>query len=75
MEKAYDIKELVAKLKGHGLDVAEDIAVIAVGEVVDWFKESAQLSENKYDDLILAVLPMIEAEALKQIDKIDGDVG
>ena len=72
MEKAYDVKALVEKLKGKGLEVAEDVAVIAVGEVIAWFKESALLSENKYDDLVLAILPMLEAEILKQIDKIDG---
>lgn len=75
MEKAYDTKVLVEKLKAKGLDLAEDAAVIALGEVLDWFKESATASENKYDDIILAVLPLIEQAALEQIDKIDGEAG
>lgn len=75
MEKAYDTKALVEKLKAKGMDVAEDAAILAVTEVMAWFKESALLSENKYDDLVLGVLPLIETEILKLVDKIDGKEG
>jgi len=75
MEKAYDTKALVEKLKGRGLDLAEDAAGIALEEVLAWFEESARMSENKYDDLVIAIIPMLKEEALKQIDKIDSKQG
>lgn len=75
MDKAYDVKDLVARLKDKGMDVAEDVAKVALVEVLEWFKESAQLSNNSYDDLLIAVMPMLKAEMLKQIDKIDGEEG
>jgi hypothetical protein len=74
MEKAYDVKALVEKLKARGLDVAEDIAGEVLEAVFEFFQESAVMSENKYDDLVLAILPMLKAEALKAIDKIDGKI-
>lgn len=75
MEKAYDVKALVEQLKGRGLDLAEDAALIVLDEVFVFFEKSAQMSENKYDDLVLAIMPMLKAEAMKQIDKIDGKEG
>ena len=75
MDKAYDVKALAEKLKARGLNVAEDVATEVLGAVFEFFEESAVLSENKYDDLLLAILPMLKSEALKAIDKIDGEVG
>lgn len=75
MEKAYDVKDLVARLKSKGLDIAEDVAEMAIKELLDWVVESATISKNSYDNLVIAIIPMLEAEMLKQIDKIDGKVG
>lgn len=75
MEVAYDPKVLVEQLKGKGLEVAEDVAVMALNEILDWVVESAKLSNNSYDDLFIAVIPLLRAEMLKQADKIDGKVG
>jgi len=75
MEKAYDVKVLVEKLKGRGLDLAEGGAVIALEEVMEWVSESAIVSTTPYDDLLSSIFPLIKVELLKQIDKIDGEVG
>jgi hypothetical protein len=75
MEKAYDLKALAEKMKSKGLDLAEEGAKIAVVSMLEWLEESAVKSENKYDDLSLAVLPLIKPAILKEIDKIDGQVG
>lgn len=75
MEKAFDMSVLAAKLKARGLDVAEEAAKIVVEEVLDWTSESVVLTENKFDDLAIAVIPMIKTYALAQVDKIDGEVG
>ena len=75
MEKAWDAKALLDGLKDKGLDVAEDLAGHAVVAVVEWAEESVKLSENKYDDLALTILPALKAEAMKLVDKIDGKEG
>lgn len=75
MEKAYDTKVLVEELKAKGLDVAEDAAAHVLDAVLNWFEASARLSKNKYDDLVIAIVPMLKEEVLKQIDKIDGKEG
>ena len=75
MEKAYDPKDLVAKLKERGLDVAEEAAKVVIESVFDWLDESADASPTPYDNLLKALYPTIKAEALKAVDKIDGEVG
>lgn len=75
MDKAYDVKALVAKAKDKGMDVAEDAAMHLVDIVFEWLEESADLSENVYDDLLKAVYPMAKAEVKKAVDKIDGQEG
>lgn len=75
MEKAYDVKALVEKLKGKGLDLAEDAAKIAAESVLEWIQESAISSETKFDDILAALIPVVKGPVLEQIDKIDGKVG
>lgn len=74
MEKAYDVKALAEKLKGRGLDVAEEAAKVIVEETFAWVEESAKLSATPYDDMGLIILPKLKELALKEIDKIDGIV-
>lgn len=75
MEKAYDKKALVAKLKERGLDLAEEAAKDLLESTMDWIAESAILSENKVDDIVAPLFPIIKPHLLEQIDKIDGEVG
>jgi hypothetical protein len=75
MEKAYDIKALAEKLKGKGLDVAEDMAGHVYVAVKEWAKESAALSANKFDDLAAPFYDQLDAIVLPQIDKIDNKQG
>ena len=73
--QAWDIKELVLKLKNNGLDIAEDVARVLVEETFNWVEESVKASENKLDDFVVVALPQLKEMALKAIDKIDGEVG
>ena len=75
MEKAYEFKALGEKLKGRGLDIAEESLEVVFEEVVSWFKESAALSTTPYDDMALLILPKLEELVKEQIDKIDGKEG
>jgi len=72
---AYELSSLMDRLKGKGLDLAEEAAGIVVKEVFAWVKESAAESENKYDDLLIAALSVAEPAIMEMIDKIDGEVG
>lgn len=75
MEKAYDIKVLLAKLKARGLDMAEEGAIIFIEESFDWLDESFTVSPTKYDDMLKPFIPIIKSKALSSADKIDGKVG
>jgi len=67
-----DLKSLVAKLKENGMDVAEDAAVVVVETVLDWVTAEVIASPNKVDDLLLVLMPVIRAQLLGLVDKIDG---
>ncbi len=72
-KKAYDLKELAKKCKAKGLDVAEEAAGELYDAVKDWFKESAALSKNPFDDMVVPFLDKVDAVVLPAIDKIDGE--
>lgn len=72
---AYEVKTLVEKLKAKGLDVAEEAAKVVVEETLQWVGEEAVKSENKLDDLLVAIIPVVKPHVLGAIDKIDGKVG
>lgn len=75
MTTAYDLKALGVMLKAKGLIQAEDLAGDAYLVFKTWLKESAVLSENKYDDLAVPFVDQLDAIVLPQIDKIDGAEG
>jgi hypothetical protein len=68
---AYDVKVLAEKLKVKGLDVAEDAAKVLVEETLNWVAEEAVKSENKIDDLLIAIIPVVKPYVLNAVDKID----
>jgi hypothetical protein len=72
VEKAFDLKALVARLQASGLPVAEDAAELLYKELSKWLSDSAQLHDNA---LVKAVLPpllaVVDPLVLSQIDKID----
>ena len=75
MEKAYDLKVLGEKIKGRGLDLAEDSVKIVVEEIFAFIEESAKISPTPYDDIALIVLPQIKSKVLSIVDQIDGHQG
>ena len=69
-------KAIIAEiLKKHGLDIAEDVAVLAVKSVFNALPEILLATENKFDDLLIPVLGVVKEPIMKLIDKIDGEVG
>lgn len=75
MEKAYDVKELAKKMQSKGLNVAEEAAEEAYEAVKEWFKESAALSQNPFDDMVVPFLSQVDAVVKPALDKIDGQQG
>jgi hypothetical protein len=70
----YDLKELVSRLQGRGLGVAEEAARAVLEEVFGWTEDSIRLSATPFDDVALVVLPKLKELALQAINKIDGKV-
>lgn len=70
-----DKKALVEILKAKGLDIAEEALGEAIEALFEVAEEVVKQTENKYDDLLLAILPQVKPLILKAIDKIDGQVG
>lgn len=79
MEKAYDLKDLAKKLESAGVPVlkeaGEETAKQVYSAVKEWLQESATLSTNKIDDVVMPFIGQLDAIVMPAIDKIDGAVG
>ncbi len=74
METKKNAKEvLIEELKKNGLDIAEDAAISAVKAVFKALPPFLIATDNKVDDLLISVLPVVEPFVLEQLDKIDGE--
>ena len=67
--------KIIKRMKAEGLDIAEEYLGKIVGAIFGGVRDYVVESPNKFDDIALAVLPPVEAMILKEIDKIDGEVG
>lgn len=72
---SFDIKLLVAELKKRGLPVAEHMAEELSVAVFAWLNNGIMNHPSPYIKILLPVIAGLEAEAKKQIDKIDGQPG
>jgi len=71
MEKAYDLKDLGERLKKIGLPVLEETAEQVYHVVQEWVVDSAALSENKLDDVIVPIaMPIIDKVVEPAMEKI-----
>lgn len=76
MEKPFDFKNLVERLKAHGLDVAEDLAEVLVSETMDWASESCAIHPNALVKAVgVPAVALVKPLALGMVDKIDGKEG
>ena len=73
MEKAYDVKALIAKCQEKGGPDAEKLAKANLLAFIEWLEESAAKSENKYDDIgIMAATATLKPLLMSALDQIDG---
>lgn len=77
MTKAYDLKDLAKKLESAGVPVlkeaGEETAKQVYSAVKEWLQESATLSTNKIDDVVMPFIGQLDAIVMPAIDKIDGE--
>jgi len=71
MEPSLEQK-LVAALKADGIEIAEDAIKLLIEKVMDYAAGKAAQSENKIDDFLIPLMPLIKKELMKLADKIDG---
>lgn len=74
MQKAYDFKEFLNRLKDEGVELGEETAKTVIKTLFPFLTESAQLSENKIDDFLAVAYPIAQAkllEAAEDINKAD----
>ena len=76
MEKAFEIKALVAQLEAKGLVVAEDLAKVLVGEVFEWTEKSLAIHESAMVKMLgLPLVQAVKPLVMEQVDRLDGQVG
>ena len=66
---------LLEELKKEGLDVAEDALIGVVKALFKAMPKFFVATDNKYDDMVIALLPLIEPEIIKMLDQVDGKEG
>lgn len=62
-------------LKEAGLEIAEGMSVLTVKACFKAIPKILQATENKYDDLLIPVISILEPKIIEVLDKIDGEVG
>jgi len=73
MEKAYDLKELGARLQAVGMPVLEETTEQVVEVFFQWLADSAAVSPTPYDDMAQLIMPQIKKLVLDQVEKIHKD--
>jgi len=63
------------ELKAAGLELAEEQVKVVVEVLCAKAEKIAAASENKVDDALVAVIPMLKPFLLSLVDKIDQEVG
>ena len=64
---------LVEELKKEGIELAEETAKMACKALFRAIPKVVVASENKYDDMLLAVLPVIEPMIMNLLEDINKD--
>ena len=71
--QAYDLKELTERMKGIGLELDEENLKAVLPVLMDWIVESAQASENQFDDVLAGLIPAVKPYIMEQVEKIHED--
>ena len=66
-------QELLKELKKAGLNIGEDAVKAVVESVFEALPKFFLATENKVDDLAVAILPIIKPHIIAALDSIDGE--
>ncbi len=66
-----DYKKLIELLKNEGLEITEEAAKKLVPIFMGFIKEAIVKSENKFDDALLLLMPLIEKQLLAYAEEIN----
>lgn len=72
--KAWELKNLIDRLKARGLSQAEAVLKVFAAESLDWASESLMLSEKPYLKFCGPMVAGAKPLLLQQLDKIDGKI-
>lgn len=72
LTKAWEVKNLVDRLKAKGLAQAEAVLKVIAGETIDWASESLAMSDKSYLKFCAPIVAGAKPIIIEQIDKIDG---
>ncbi len=75
MDKPFDTKNLVERVKAKGLDLAEDMVEMLATEVFSWTEESLAIHPNTYVKFAIPVVQTVKPMIMEKIDNIDGKKG
>jgi hypothetical protein len=67
----YTKQAVVAKAKSIGIELGETLAIALVKTTLKWVKDSALKSENKADDILAVIIPLVEPKIYEALDKIN----
>lgn len=62
---------MIEELKKEGIELAEESAKMACKALFRAIPKVVVASENKYDDMLLAILPVVEPMVMNLIDDIN----
>lgn len=69
-----DVKKMIVEeLKKEGKNVAEDAVAGVARALFRVVPKAVAATENKYDDLLVPMLAVIEPKVMEAIDGIDGE--
>lgn len=72
MTKAFELTDLVKRLKANGLQLAEKEAKDATVAILDWLSESLVLEGGVVGVVAAPVISILKPIVIKLEDKIDG---
>jgi len=74
LKKAWDIDELLKQLELNGLVIAETSIVRTIEICLGWVKDSALISDNPYDDIVVVVIPVVLEPLNKAVNSISKNI-
>ena len=66
---------IVEEFKTQGLAIGEDAAIAIVKVVFGLIPKVVLATDNKIDDILAAIVPIIEPKIMEMLDEIDGQIG